>query len=307
MIRFIVCFILLPYLLVAQHPQKVDIQVTPITITPDWQEKTIQVLKKRYQLLGIDMQNYTITPKGNMLKITVTSAVDPVTIKHITYAQGNFRILPIHKFDDEDMKTLFQTFSKGTVKGSSGIDQLTNYLKLNTYTMEEYKFRRYPPAVLGMSSAENMAIINTFLNSPVVQGLKPANTIFCWARKASSLHKDMYDLYLVNIHPETGVYKAEVKDAEVLTKPNHYDRVRDLLYVTYKDEGKEQLKKVTPKNVSREMVAMIDEHVLTAPIVEGPIQTGDLEVEGNFAGKEANLYRRILLDLQLPVPLKMID
>jgi len=285
--------------------QQFEIALTPIESVDGWAEKTIKVLKERYHLLGLPPQAYTFEQSENTLIVKVKSDHDPVAMLHISSASGIFRTLSVHKFDDPDGLRIYEAFSKAKVRKGDQLVGLSAVFNLNSFTISEYKFRRYPPAVLGMTTANNIKAVNKYLQTNThLKSILPSGSRFCWARTKNRLHKDYYDLYLVDFTDEKGVLNEELKDVKVITKANHFGRVRDLLSVTYAAEGKEKLKAASAQNVEREMVVLIDNHVMTAPLVKGPIETGELEIEGSFTDNEAALYRRIITDLKLPVELR---
>lgn len=295
--------IFLPIWLTAQ--EKLQITMTPLENQSGWVEKTTRVLKQRYQLLGISPQSYSIQSTDNKLTVTLKSEHDPIALLHITSAKGIFRTMSVHKYDDPKGSLLYETFSKAKVRKGERLVDLTAVFKLNSFTLSEYKFRRYPPAVLGMTSADNIPAVNKYLETNShLKSILPPGSRFCWARSENRLHDDYYDLYLVDFTAENGVPNEALKEVTVTTKANPFGRVRDLLSVTYDTKGKEKLKSASSQNVDREMVVLIDNYVMTAPLVKGPIETGELEIEGSFTENEAALYRRIITDLQFPVELK---
>ncbi len=295
--------IFLPLFSMAQEQQQITL--TPLTSQDGWAEKTINVLKERYQLLGVSPQSYSIKESEDKIAVTISAALDPISLLHITSSKGIFRTLSVHKFDDPNGKRLYEAFSNAKVRKNDKLVDLTAVLKLNSYTLSEYKFRRYPPAVLGMTSANNIPAVNKYLETNThLKSILPPGSRFCWARTENRLHDDYYDLYLVDFTEEKGVLNEALKDVSVTTKANPFGRVRDLLSVTYDAKGKESLKAASSQNIEREMVVLIDNYVMTAPLVKGPIETGELEIEGSFKPNEAALYRRIITDLQFPVEVK---
>jgi len=303
--RFLIgLLIFLPISLIAQN--QLQITLTPLESKDGWVEKTTKVLKERYQLLKISPKAYTIESKANSITIKLVSSHDPMALLHISSASGIFRTLSVHKYDDPNGTRIYEAFSKAKVRKGERLVDLTAVFKLNSYTLSEYKFRRYPPAVLGITSANNISAVTKYLETnSYLKSILPPGSRFCWARTENRLHKDYYDLYLVDFTDEKGVLNGPLKEVTVATKANPFGRVRDLLSVTYDTEGKEMLKTASTQNVEREMVILIDNHVMTAPLVKGPIETGELEIEGSFTENEAALYRRIITDLKFPVEMKV--
>ena len=218
---YIILFISLLPLFGFTQTSKHQFRVAPAKTAADgWQAKTIKVLKQRYFLHGISPEKIKITQVGSSLEIKCSCEVDPITLKHISTAQGQYMVYPVHRFDDPHTKNLYTVFFNGNVRVSNGSNRLLDYFKINDYALAKHKYRRYPPAVIGMASAANIGVVNQFLESSLVQNAIPANSRFYWSRKASRLHPGMYDLYLANANPEYDQPLNGIENIKVLTKEN---------------------------------------------------------------------------------------
>lgn len=172
--------------------------------------------------------------------------------------------------------------------------------------MPGYAFRRYPPAVIGMAFGKNISLVNNLLASPQIQKLLPPNSVFIWAQKASKLHEGQFDLYLADITPGNGLEGDHVAKTKVYQEANRFSRVRDIIDLWLNEEGTAQLDKITRANVARELIIVLNNAVISAPIVEGPIETGNLQIEGPFYGLETTALSRILKMKSLPGPPRVV-
>lgn len=59
-------------------------------------------------------------------------------------------------------------------------------------------------------------------------------------------------------------------------------------------EGSKKFYEITSKNVGRRLAAVLDGHVIVAPVINEPISGGQCEISGRFVGKEANELAALL-------------
>jgi protein-export membrane protein SecD len=72
-------------------------------------------------------------------------------------------------------------------------------------------------------------------------------------------------------------------------------------------QGARRFADITRDNVGRRFAAVLDEEVITAPVIRSPILGGQGQIEGNFTIQEANDLAVLLNAGALPVPLKILE
>jgi SecD/SecF fusion protein len=68
-------------------------------------------------------------------------------------------------------------------------------------------------------------------------------------------------------------------------------------------EGTDKFAKVTEKNVGERLAIVLDDMVMSAPVIRQAITSGEAEISGNFAMDEAKALTSVLNSGALPVPL----
>ena len=108
--------------------------------------------------------------------------------------------------------------------------------------------------------------------------------------------------YLVS--KEVAVSGADLTDAE----PG-FDQRTGLPIVTFRlnAEGARRFAQVTRENVGRPFAMVLDNEVISAPVIREPIVTGSGEISGNFTVQQANDLAVLLRAGALPVPLSVIE
>jgi preprotein translocase subunit SecD len=80
------------------------------------------------------------------------------------------------------------------------------------------------------------------------------------------------------------------------------------IHLTFNAEGAEAFGKITSANVGRQIAIYLDGVLLTNPVVEEPITTGDAVIRGGYKSlQEAEQHAILLRSGALPVKLEMIE
>ena len=72
-------------------------------------------------------------------------------------------------------------------------------------------------------------------------------------------------------------------------------------------QGARRFADVTRENIGHRFAAVLDDKVITAPVIKGVIPGGQGQIEGNFTAEEANDLAVLLNAGALPVPLKVLE
>ena len=75
----------------------------------------------------------------------------------------------------------------------------------------------------------------------------------------------------------------------------------------FTDEGKDKFGELTKRNVGKRLAIYLDEMLLTAPVVQQPITTGDAVISGDFTVNEAKNLAIQLNAGALPVPVNVVE
>ncbi len=313
MIRILLLLLLIPVISTAQPAMPVysmDLILKPEQAVTSslWIGKTIDIMDKRLRLYGLSAGDFRLRDGGDKIEVKILATKDPEVIKAILTAAGEFRLLPVHKVDDVLLKQFYTALENAVVIVNGNKQNLSTYFQINDPPNKQLEstFRRYPPAVIGMARGEHKAIIDQFLHDPKIQALIPSNAKFSWGIKTSNIHVGMYDLYLTDNTPGGYLIGSEyINRVEIIRKPNIYGMVKDVLAIAFDDVGKQQLKQVTSANISRELVVLIDDKAISAPLVKGAIEAGLIEIPGAYNRQEAAFFGQLFRAKPLPVKLSI--
>lgn len=99
----------------------------------------------------------------------------------------------------------------------------------------------------------------------------------------------------------TGKY---LKRAEVVFDQN---TSKPLINLQFNDEGAKIFEELTARNVGKPLAIYIDQTIISAPVVQGPISGGKAQISGNFNIASARDLARNLNAGALPLPIKLIS
>jgi preprotein translocase subunit SecD len=77
--------------------------------------------------------------------------------------------------------------------------------------------------------------------------------------------------------------------------------------VRFDDTGTRRLARATRENVSRPLAIVLDDVVLSAPLILEPILGGEMQIAGGFTRESANQLAIVLRSGPLPVRLRVIE
>lgn len=106
------------------------------------------------------------------------------------------------------------------------------------------------------------------------------------------------------VHDEAAVSGADLVDAQPA-----FDRQTDQPIVTFRlnSEGARRFADVTRENVGRPFAIVLDNEVVSAPVIREPILGGNGEISGNFTVQQANDLAILLRAGALPAPLTTVE
>jgi preprotein translocase subunit SecD len=96
-----------------------------------------------------------------------------------------------------------------------------------------------------------------------------------------------------------------LENAEAQLNPNNN---QPLVALTFNDEGAKIFKEVTTANVGRKLAIYLDDNLITAPTINGPIPGGNAQISGGYESlEEAQTEALLLRSGALPVNVELME
>jgi preprotein translocase subunit SecD len=102
----------------------------------------------------------------------------------------------------------------------------------------------------------------------------------------------------------TGLTGADLKSAQVVFDKN---TGKPSIAIQFTEEGGKKFAEITSRNVGKELPIILDNQVISAPVVSEPITGGNGQITGNFTIEEAKQLAIQLNAGALPVPVTLVQ
>ena len=172
------------------------------------------------------------------------------------------------------------------------------------------------PTVMGFADKNKRNAVSELLAKPEVRGLFPINSKFLWSRKPyadfeTGEESDKYMLYLIKT-PNDADSKAPLEGDVIIDASHAPDPLTGEMAVSLRmnNRGAQVWAEMTTRAANdgnREVAICLDDEVVSAPRVNGPIPTGNTQITGNFSVQEAADFASILEVGKLPAKVKSIQ
>ena len=197
------------------------------------------------------------------------------------------------ELDSEDWTKLFPLFSVL----SPNIDQN------NQYTSSP---------IIGSSQVRDTATVNAYLRLEGVQEVFSDNLKFMWGSKSRKFEYDdgtvrtFIDLYAIRTSRNDD---EAVLDGSVITDASRDVNEYGENYVSMKmnAEGSKTWEKITGENVGNHIAIVVDDRIVSAPVIRSKIAGGNTSIEGGFSLEEASDLASMLRIGKLPARAQIVE
>jgi preprotein translocase subunit SecD len=151
---------------------------------------------------------------------------------------------------------------------------------------------------IGRTSVEKSEIVDTYLNSlDLGQKCK-----FAWGQISENSEVNLYALKL-NIGNG-----ALLKGSDIETIKCEIDSIskKNYLELKFKESAKEIWADATKRNINRAIAIVMDNIVISAPIVQSEITNGKCQIAGNYNETEARYISALANNGELPVNFRIV-
>lgn len=154
---------------------------------------------------------------------------------------------------------------------------------------------------------EDTMTVNRVIKRPEIIRLFPPNTELKWAAKAFETEDKEFRLQLYAIRTNrngSAPLEGDVINRAVLA---YDEKGRPAVSMTMNITGTKTWKKLTEKNIKRQIAIVLDDYVFSAPGVQSVIPNGSSQISGSFSIQEAQDLASILEAGALPAPTRIIE
>ncbi len=165
-----------------------------------------------------------------------------------------------------------------------------------------------PSCLVGLSSSNDTAKVDAYLNMKQIKALFPRDLKFLWSQNPYKQDptKSMYELIAIKVTTRDG---RPPLSGDVITSARTSTGVTGDVKVdmTMNSEGSKIWARMTRENIGRCLAVVLDGYVRSYPRVQNEITGGSTEITGDFTIEEADDLANILKSGKLPAPTHIIS
>lgn len=120
-----------------------------------------------------------------------------------------------------------------------------------------------------------------------------------FAKQTAEAYQDYW------IYKETNLTGKNLKDTAVVFTDQGISEPQ--VQLKFDDEGAKLFAEITKRNMGKKVAIYLDKEIISAPVVQAEITTGEAVITGNFTTDEAKELKRRLNEGALPVPIKLVS
>lgn len=278
----------------------VDIEIGNSETSAADVSKAVEVIKKRVEFFC--KTNPIITVNSRNIHIEMPLILDTSAWKTFLFQKGEFEIM--ESYEAQNILPLLAEINKKLVENKNydlkiPIDStmikdnpLFNLLSINeTMTENGTKQLQKGPAI-GFVKESDTAIMNAILKHKELSKILPRDLKFKWAKERKSSETSLFILITTRqrgITPEKLISSDMIMDASL-----DESHGQNIINIVLKPEFHQRWKRITHENVDLSLPILIDDCVVSYPIVMNEIGGGKSSISSNYTKEEANAIVALL-------------
>jgi len=193
--------------------------------------------------------------------------------------------------------------------GTADTDTTGNDITSGTAQNSPLLSKRIPVQFPGLFyDLKDTMAVNSMITNPKILALLPSDMTFMWSIKPVTFQNgtEAAELNLIKRRRKGG--KAPLGGDVIVNALQDFDeRGRPAVSMQMNAEGARKWKKLTAKNINRQIAIVLDGYVYSAPNVQVEIGGGQSSISGSFSIEEAQDLANVLKAGKLPAPTTIVE
>jgi len=309
--------------------------------------RTYEKVKRRIDQFGTMQPNITLDKSVNRIMVELPGITNPERARGILQATAKLEFFPVFQFSEiQNQMALANNALKASVSGADFIQDIDSTLmtfdstgvrndafyvenKTQLDKQAETNFgegplfslltpngsNQYQAAVIGIANWRDTAKVNKLLAKKEVRNVVDKSLKFRWKSKPvrnrdTYEYTDDFELYAIN----TTKRKGAMLEGDKITDANeNLDSQAGggggayVVSLKMNKEGSKIWRKMTGDNLKREVAILLDNKVVSAPVVQSEIKDGNSQISGDFSVREAQDLANVLKVGKLPARTEIIQ
>ena len=303
---------------------------------------TFELLKQRIDKLGVVQPNISLDESRDLILVELPGIDNPERARSFLTGAANLEFWSVYRVSDNNFLNYFQSANDilaRTEKSNAAeremvvtprMDSLGNETGMDTTYIDNavnsgpllskltLNQGIYAPSVMGMAKGNDRKQISEWLERKEVAAVFPKDVKLLWSRAPNVLRDEngevsdgtLYELYAIKT--EKGRNEAPLSGESVVSataNPNPDNGQMEVSLRMDQSGARKwgQMTTAAANDNNRSIAIVLDNEVVSAPRVNGPITGGNSSITGNFSIQEANDLSQFLEVGRLPATPKIIQ
>jgi SecD/SecF fusion protein len=235
-----------------------------------------KIISKRLKDFSSDKFDIKIFPDKNQIQILLTDKWDLKSAQNLILHKGSF--------------ALYETLDR---------KNLSHLLNGNDYLFSLLKVADDSSAKIGFISFSQMEIVNNYLNS---LGLEQ-KCKFMWEQSSVNSELCLFALKSDTDKGQllTGTDIESVNYNQETTSKNYFMEIR------FRKSATEMWADATKRNINKSIAIVLDNTVISAPVVKTEIKSGICRITGNYTESQVKVFAALFKNGELPISFKVVN
>jgi SecD/SecF fusion protein len=301
-----------------------------VKIEPDSIERkfslkhTQEVLKKRLEAAFVQ---HRIEQLGNdKLKITFLELIDTSNLYHYITSRGELGFWELYRMDElphlisSITMELNKEDSMAAQTSEKSTDELTPEIRSLIDTMETAQLKEKsnrvkfaeagtvdgilnPPAELAFISSTDTSWFRSLTEKESVRNSAPADARICFSVENDENGKRKIYVIKTNYRTHALLKNEDIEEA----RTDFHLQNKPFVFLRFKRTSAPTWESMTEKNQGRYLAIVVDDEVISAPLVNGVISGGETSISGSFTIGECQVMSDLFKTEPLPVRIRIIS
>jgi SecD/SecF fusion protein len=267
-------------------------------------ERAFNIIRTRLDRFGTSQINIQYLGTSGRIQIEFPGATDPEQIKKILKSVAKLSFFEV--YDSRDLLyNKFKQIDTLLIKEKQLFDEQSNSSKgVGSISQNSPLYALLKPQYGIAYAADNIEIINSILSKPAVKAILPNDIQFAWGSKPIA-KEDGVEIFTLT--PLKG--KKPLLGGDVISQARQVfdEKGSPAVSMQMNSYGTKIWKHLTSNNIGKQIAILLDDKVISAPVVNVEIPNGLSQISGNFSIEEAKDLANILKSGSMPAPIHIVE
>ncbi len=259
-------------------------------------DRSLYIIRSRIDRFGTSNANIQKLQSSGRIQIELPGVNNPARVRKLLQNVAKLTFWDV--YDYRKLESSFEAIDNILIKEQKS--------KSNSSEREIFKspfnskFGRY---TYNIDEVNN---VKEALDRKDVISLLPKDLKLCWAVKSRKI-EEKETLSLFPLKTTRGGKALLEGDVITNAQVDFRSGPSPSVHMQMNSKGSRKWKKITGEKIGLPVAIVIDDRVLSAPVVQGEIANGSSSITGNFTVEESTDFANILKAGSLPAPVKIVE